>query len=137
MQKLLEEKKLKLGGDNAKKVTYHDPCDLGRTFEIFEEPRDILKAIPNIEFVEMARNRMMARCCGGGGSVMALEPELAAEMAAVRVRDAMEVDAEIIVSGCSACKDNLRKGIKFIPREERPKIKVMDITEILAESLVE
>lgn len=134
--KLIEEKKIKLGGDLSKKVTYHDPCDLGRTFQIFEEPRDILKAIPDINLVEMSRNRLKARCCGGGGSVMALEPELAADMAAARVRDAMEVGAEIIVSGCSACKDNLRKGIKTIPKDERPKIRVMDITEIVANSIV-
>ncbi len=134
--KLIKEKKIKLGGDLGKKVTYHDPCDLGRTFQIFEEPRDILKAIPDIDLVEMSRNRLMARCCGGGGSVMALEPELAADMAAVRVRDAMEVGAEIIVSGCSACKDNLRKGVKVIPKDERPKIRVMDITEIVANSII-
>ena len=136
MQKLIDEKKLKLSGDLGKKVTYHDPCDLGRTFEIFEEPREILKAIPEVEFVEMARNRLMARCCGGGGSVIAMEPELAANMAAVRIKDAMEVGAEVIVSGCSACKDNLRKGVKAIPKDERPKIKVMDITEMVANSIV-
>jgi len=135
IQKLIQEKKLKLGGDLGKKVTYHDPCDLGRAFQTFEEPRDILKAIPGIDLVEMARNRLMARCCGGGGSVMALEPELAANMAALRVRDAMEVEAEIIVSACSTCKDNLRKGVKAIPKYERPKIKVMDITEIVANSI--
>jgi len=137
IQKLIEEKKIQLGDDLGKKVTYHDPCDLGRTFEIFDEPREILKAIPDIDFIEMNRNRLMARCCGGGGSVIALEPELAADMAAVRVKDAVEVDAEIIVSGCSACKDNLRKGVKAIPKEERPKIKVMDITEIVANSIIE
>jgi len=136
MQKLIGEKKLKLGGDLGKKVTYHDPCDLGRTFQTFEEPREILKAIPDIDFVEMSRNRLMARCCGGGGSVIAMEPELAADMAAVRINDAAEVGAEIIVSGCSACKDNLRKGVKSIPKEERPKIKVMDITEIIANCCV-
>jgi glycolate oxidase subunit GlcD len=136
IQKLIKEKKIQLGGDLGKKVTYHDPCDLGRTFEIFDEPREILKAIPDIDFVEMNRNRLMARCCGGGGSVIALEPELAVDMEAVRVKDAVEVDAEIIVSGCSACKDNLRKGVKAIPKDERPKIKVMDITEIVANSIV-
>jgi len=136
IQKLIEEKKIQLGGDIDKKITYHDPCDLGRTFEIFDEPREILKAIPDIDFVEMNRNRLMARCCGGGGSVIALEPELAVNMAAVRVKDAVEVDAEIIVSGCSACKDNLRKGLKTIPKDERPKIKVMDITEIVANSII-
>ena len=67
---------------------------------------------------------------------MALEPELSADMAAVRVKDAVEVDAEIIVSGCSACKDNLRKGVKAIPKDERPKMKVMDITEIVANSII-
>jgi glycolate oxidase subunit GlcD len=136
IQRLLEDKRLTLGGDLNKRITYHDPCDLGRTFHVFEEPREILKAIPDVDLVEMARNRMKARCCGGGGSVIALEPELAADMAAVRVRDAMEVEAEVIVSGCSSCKDNLRKGVKSIPKEERPKIKVMDITEIVADSLV-
>jgi Fe-S oxidoreductase len=137
IQKLIEEKKIQFGGDLGKKITYHDPCDLGRTFEIFDEPREILKAIPDIDFVEMNRNRLMARCCGGGGSVIALEPELAVDMAAVRVKDAVEVDAEIIVSGCSACKDNLRKGLKAIPKDERPKIKVMDITEVVANSIIE
>jgi glycolate oxidase subunit GlcD len=136
IQKLIEEKKITLSGTIGGKVTYHDPCDLGRTFQIFEEPRDILKAIPDIDFVEMSRNRLMARCCGGGGSVIAMEPELAANMAAVRIKDAMEVGAEVIVSACSACKDNLRKGVKAIPKDERPKIKVMDITEIVANCCV-
>ena len=136
IQRLIDEKRITLGGTIGKRVTYHDPCDLGRTFQIFEEPRKILKAIPDIDFVEMSRNRLMARCCGGGGSVMAMEPELAADMAALRINDAAEVGAEIIVSGCSACKDNLRKGIKAIPKDERPKIKVMDITEMVAQCCV-
>jgi len=57
-------------------------------------------------------------------------------MAAVRVGDAMEAGAEIIVSGCSTCKDNMRKGVKAIPKHERPRIKVMDITEIVANSII-
>ena len=117
------------------KVTYHDPCDLGRTFKIFEEPRNIIKAIPGVEFVEMTRNRLQARCCGGGGGVQANDPDLAVQMAAERVRDALEVGAEVIVSGCAACKDNLRKGAKAIPKQERGKIKVMDITEIVANAM--
>ena len=66
---------------------------------------------------------------------MALGPELAAEMAAAKVMDAAETGAEIIVSGCSTCKDNMRKGVKTIPKDERPKIKLMDITEIVANSI--
>jgi glycolate oxidase len=135
LEKLINEGKLQFKGNLGKKVTYHDPCDLGRTFQIFEEPRNILKAIPGLDYVEMARNRLQARCCGGGGGVVANNPDMAVDMAAERVRDALAVGAEIIVSGCAACKDNLRKGAKAIPKDERGKIKVMDITEIVASAL--
>ena len=135
LEKLIREGKIAFKGDLGKKVTYHDPCDLGRTFKIFEEPRNILKAIPGLEFVEMARNRLQARCCGGGGGVLANNPDMAVDMAAERVRDALAVGADIIVSGCAACKDNLRKGAKAIPKQERGKIKIMDITEIVAQNM--
>jgi len=132
--KLLKEGRLKLEGNLGKKVTYHDPCDLGRAFKIFEEPRELVKSIPGLEYVEMARNRLQARCCGGGGGVQANNPELAVEMASERVRDALAVGADIMVSGCAACKDNLRKGAKGIPKQERGKIKIMDVTELIAKA---
>ncbi|MBN2126460.1 MAG: FAD-binding protein [Deltaproteobacteria bacterium] len=134
-EKLIKEGKLKLTNGKAQKVTYHDPCDLGRTFKIFEEPRNIIKSAPGTEYVEMARNRLQARCCGGGGGVSALQPELAVQMAEERVRDALAVGAEVIVSGCAACKDNLRKGHKSIPKQERGKLKIMDITEFVAAAM--
>ncbi|MDZ7697849.1 MAG: FAD-binding and (Fe-S)-binding domain-containing protein [Deltaproteobacteria bacterium] len=135
LDKLISEGRIEMNKDLGKKVTYHDPCDLGRAFQIFEEPRNILKAIPGLEFVEMDRNRLQARCCGGGGGVLANNPDMAVDMAAERVRDALAVGADIIVSGCAACKDNLRKGAKAIPKGERGKIKIMDITEIVAKQL--
>jgi len=135
LERLIREGKITFKGDLGKKVTYHDPCDLGRTFHIFEEPRNILKHIPGLEYVEMERNRLMARCCGGGGGVQAHDPDMAVEMGAERVRDALAIGAEIIVSGCAACKDNLRKGAKSIPKQERGKIKIMDITEIVANNM--
>ncbi|MBW1781285.1 MAG: FAD-binding protein [Deltaproteobacteria bacterium] len=137
LERLINEGKITFKGELGKKVTYHDPCDLGRAFQIFEEPRNILKAIPGLEFVEMARNRLQARCCGGGGGVLANNPDMAVDMAAERVRDALAVGAEIIVSGCAACKDNLRKGAKAIPKQERGKIKIMDITEIVAKQMTD
>jgi glycolate oxidase len=133
--KLIDEKRVNFDGELDKKVTYHDPCDLGRAFKIFEEPRNILKKLPGLQYVEMARNRLQARCCGGGGGVQANNPDMAVDMAVERVRDALAVEAEIIVSGCAACKDNLRKGAKAIPKKERGKIKIMDITEIVAGAL--
>jgi len=135
--KLIKEGKITFAGELGKKVTYHDPCDLGRAFQVFEEPRAILKAIPGLEFVEMARNRLQARCCGGGGGVLANNPDMAVAMASERVRDALAVGAEIIVSGCAACKDNLKKGAKALPKQERGKIKIMDITEIVAQQMAE
>jgi glycolate oxidase subunit GlcD len=135
LEKLINDGRIKLKGDLGKKVTYHDPCDLGRAFKIFEEPRNILQNVPGLEYVEMGRNRLKARCCGAGGGMQANDPDLAVAMAAERVRDAMAVGAEIIVSGCAACKDNLKKGVKAIPKKERGKMKVMDITEMVAKAL--
>jgi Fe-S oxidoreductase len=135
LEKLIREGRIRFKGDLEKKVTYHDPCDLGRAMKVFDEPRNILKAVPGLNFVEMDRNRLQARCCGGGGGVQANNPEMATDMAAERVRDALAVGAEIIVSGCAACKDNLKKGAKAIPKDERGKIKVMDITEMVAKAM--
>ncbi len=135
LEKLINEGRIKFKGELGKKVTYHDPCDLGRAFKVFEEPRNILKAIPGLEYVEMGRNRLQARCCGGGGGVMANNPEMSVDIAAERVQDALAVRAEIIVSGCAACKDNLRKGVRAIPKEDRGKIKIMDITEIVTQNI--
>jgi Fe-S oxidoreductase len=132
LDKLIDEGRIRFKSELGKRVTYHDPCDLGRAFRMFEEPRNILKSIPGMEYVEMARNGIRARCCGGGGGVQALNPEMAVAMAAERIRDALDVGAEVIVSGCAACKDNLKKGIKAIPKKERGRIKVMDITELVA-----
>lgn len=134
-EKLVTEGTIKFSGEIAQKVTYHDPCDLGRACKIFEEPRNILKKIPGLEFVEMARNRLDARCCGGGGGMQAYNPDMAVHMASERVRDALAVGAEIIVSGCPACKDNLRKGARAIPKQERGKIRIMDITEMVTDAL--
>lgn len=83
----------------------------------------------------MARNKLQARCCGSGGGVAANIPEMAVEIAAERVRDALAVGAEVIVSGCAACKDNLRKGAKSIPKDERGKVKMMDITEMVSSAM--
>jgi glycolate oxidase subunit GlcD len=135
LDRLISEGKITFKNELGKKVTYHDPCDLGRALNVFEEPRNILKSIPGLEYVEMARNRLQARCCGGGGGVVAYDPEMAIEMAAERVQDALDVGAEIIVSGCAACKDNLRKGAKTFPKEVRKTVKIMDITEIVATAM--
>jgi glycolate oxidase len=136
LEKLIKEGRIKLKDNFSKRITYHDPCDLGRSFQIFDEPRNIIRSIPDIDFVEMDRNRLLARCCGGGGLIMANDHNLAKDIAALRVKDALDTGAEIIVTGCAACKDNLTKGSRAIPKDERGKIKIMDITELVASSMV-
>ncbi len=135
MDELIRDGRIRFTGEVSKKITYHDPCDLGRACKILEEPRNILRSIPGIDYVEMAKNRLDARCCGGGGGMQASNPDLAIKMAAERVRDAFAVDAEILVSGCPACKDNLRKGMKSIPKAERKKLKIMDMGEVVSSAL--
>ena len=132
LHRLVSEKGLRFGKGVARKLTYHDPCDLGRGCGIFEEPRLLLNAIPGVRLMEMPKNRQDGRCCGGGGGLSAVHPELAAEIAARRVRDALGVGAEGIVSGCPSCKDQLRKGARRIPKAERGGLVVMDIVEAVA-----
>ena len=67
------------------KVTYHDPCDLGRNSGVYEPPRDVIKAVPGLELVEMANNRALANCCGGGGNVEMIDPELSAGVAQMKL----------------------------------------------------
>lgn len=135
LEKLIKEGRIRLKEGFSKKITYHDPCDLGRSFQIFDEPRNIINSIPGINFIEMEKNRLMARCCGGGGLIMANDHNLARDIGTLRVRDAIDVGAELIITGCAACKDNLTKGARAIPKEERGRFRVMDITELVALSM--
>jgi Fe-S oxidoreductase len=118
-----------------KKLTYHDPCELGRNLEepVFEPPREILKAIPGVELVEMQRNRELAFCCGAGGGVMAAYPEFAAKTARRRLEEVVDVKdgagVTTLASSCPICKENfLRAAREF-------NVEVKDITEIVLEAL--
>ena len=124
---LIKTRKLPLLQPFNHKVTYHDPCHLGRHMGVYEEPREILKAIKGIEFVEMDRNRANSRCCGAGGGYKSQFNNLAVRIAADRIRDAEKTGAEILVTACPFCVTNLSQGAKAI----NSKIKVMDIGEIL------
>jgi len=135
MDELIRDGRIRFTGAFPKRVTYHDPCDLGRACHILEEPRRILRSIPEIDYVEMSKNRLDARCCGGGGGMQAFNPDLAAKMASERVRDAFRTGAHILISACPACKDNLRKGMKQIPKAERRKLKIMDMVEAVGSAI--
>jgi glycolate oxidase len=132
---LISEGKLKFGKPLNRKVVYHDPCDLGRHLNIYEPPRRVLQAIPGIQLVEFKENRNMARCCGGGGGMKAFDNDLSGEIAYRRATDAADLGAEVVVSACPSCKSSLQQASAKLRKEKKGRLKVMDITELVAEAL--
>lgn len=114
-----------------KKVTYHDPCDLGRTGGIYEEPRQIIQAIPGIELVEMRDSRQYALCCGGGGDVEMADAETSRAVACRRLGQAQETGAELIITACQQCKRTLLGAA----RKEKVRIRTLDVSELLWEAV--
>jgi Fe-S oxidoreductase len=116
------------------KVTYHDPCFLGRYNGVYDAPRDILESIPGIELVEMRRNRENAFCCGGGGGNVVIDLlGLSAESPnRIRVREAYETGAEFLVVACPSCMVMLDDAVKAEGLEDE--IIVKDIAELVNES---
>lgn len=126
---LIKKKRVSLRGYEAK-VTYHDPCYLGRHNGIFAPPREILKAIPGLEAVEMRRNKMSAFCCGGGGGNFFTDmigPGVESP-ARVRAREAMETGAEILVAACPQCMKMLGDALKGEGKED---FEVLDPAEVV------
>jgi len=117
------------------KVAYHDPCDLGRHMQVYDEPRRILSALPGVELVEFPKNRNLAACCGGGGGVKAFDNPLSQDIALERVKEALSVGAEVITSACQSCKSNLNQGAARARKEKLGKVKVQDITELVVKAL--
>ena len=110
--KLIKDGKLKFTKEFKKKVAYHDPCHLGRHAKVFDPPRNILKAIPGLELVEMKHERDDSQCCGAGGGFKSAFNDMAESIAADRVKEAVEAGAELIVTSCPFCQVNLIAGAK-------------------------
>jgi Fe-S oxidoreductase len=123
-------------GKFEKKVVFHDPCFLGKQNNIYEEPREILKRIPGIQLFEFDRCRERSLCCEGGGGRMWIESESDEERLAVtRVKSAAELGVDVIATACPFCLLTLEDAVKTAGFEG--KIKIMDIIEILGETLEE
>ena len=135
MHRLLTEGTLRFRNNVEIKVTYHDPCFLGRYNGIYEEPRELLKAVPGLQFVEMRRNRRDAFCCGGGGGNFYTDLIGGGEdsPARVRVREAISTGATVIAVACPICRIMLTMGVGGENVEDR--IQVQDISSILLQAL--
>jgi Fe-S oxidoreductase len=115
------------------RITFHDPCYLGRGNEVYEAPRAVLEAIPSVK-TEMPRNRSFAFCCGAGGAQMFKEAEPGdKEVFMERTEEALETGADIIATACPFCMTMLTDGIKYKQKEES--VKNFDIAELVAKSL--
>jgi len=115
------------------RVTYHDPCDLGRKSGVYDAPRTIIRAIPGVAFVEMAENRDAALCCGGGANLESLSPQLSGEVARRRLEQALAVGAEAIISACQQCE----RTLAMAARREKIRIRVLDVVQLLRAALLE
>ncbi len=128
----MDEGKLTVEGGKfkGKKITFHDPCYLGRGNGIYEAPRDLLRKL-EVELVEMKRCKQNAMCCGAGGAQMFKEPEPGVEDVNVaRTEQAIEVQPEVIAAGCPFCNTMLTDGVKA--KDKEGQVEVMDIAEMIA-----
>ncbi len=133
IQQLLIEGKIELKDDSInEKVTYHDSCYLGRYNNVFDSPREALKKINGIDFVEMNRNRTKGFCCGAGGGRMFLEDEEGGRINLERTKEALETNASTVASACPFCMTMITDGVKHFEKSEE--VEVKDIAEIVFEN---
>lgn len=104
MDKLIKEHRLKFVKSVSETVTYHDPCHIGRHLGIYDEPRNVLRAIPGLRLVEMEHSMTNALCCGGGGGVRSAYKEIADALAKKRLEEAKKSGAKTLVSCCTLCE---------------------------------
>ncbi len=128
--RLIQEKRLELKPLKLK-VTYHDPCDLGRGAREFEAPREVIKLLPGVEFVELARNREECQCCGGGGNLEMIDAELSAKITERKIAAVRETGAQAVITSCQQC---VRTMTTYVRRNKLP-LQVMDLTQLVKKAL--
>ena len=134
IQKLITENRLQINDETlkGKRLTFHDPCYLGRANDEYESPRDIIRKL-GVNLTEMKRHKSTALCCGAGGAQMFKDAEKGdKEVNILRTEDALETNPQIIATGCPYCKTMMADGVKF--KEKETEIVVKDIAELIAEA---
>ena len=130
LAEMIDQGKVKFTKKIKQKAVYHDPCELGREMDVYDEPRKILQAIPGLEVVEFYSTKVQTWCCGGGGGVKGLNNDLSVEISGDKVEQANEVGATMIVSACHSCKTNINDGIKAAGSD----LAMIDIMELVLEA---
>jgi heterodisulfide reductase subunit D len=132
LQQLIDSGKLKVSGGEfkGKKITFHDPCYLGRANDVYEAPRELIVKL-DAALTEMKRSRAKGLCCGAGGAQMFKEPEPGnKDINIERTEEALELKPDVIAVGCPFCMTMMTDGIKHFEKEQE--VKVMDIAELIA-----
>ena len=135
LKSLLQDGKLKIQGGSfkGKRITFHDPCYLGRANNVYEAPRELIEKL-DAQLLEMKRSKKNGLCCGAGGAQMFKEPEKGNKDVNVeRTEDALETQPDVIATGCPFCNTMLTDGVKF--KEKEGNIRVLDVAELLASDL--
>ena len=134
LKQLIDDGKLGIEGGayKGKKITFHDPCYLGRANDVYEAPRELIKKL-DAELVEMKRCKSKGLCCGAGGAQMFKEPEKGnKDINIERTEDALEISPDFIATGCPFCNTMMTDGIKN--KEKESEIEVLDIAEMIAQA---
>jgi len=130
---LIKEGRLELNNEYAKKVTYHDPCYLGRHNGIYDEPRDILNSVPGLELIEMYESRETSLCCGGGGGRIWMETMKGERFSDIRIAQAVDAGAEVLATACPYCITHFEES-RLALKDGAPLV-VKDIAEIVQEAI--
>ncbi len=128
---LIREGRLEITKEYGKKVTYHDPCYLGRHNDIYDRPRDVLQKVPGLELMEMADCRKNSLCCGGGGGRIWMDTPMSERFSDLRLKQARQVGAQVLATACPYCITNFEESRLNLEMENVLEIK--DITEIIQE----
>ena len=129
IRKKLKNGEINFNNEIDMKITYHDPCHIGRHMGIYKAPRDVIQEIPGIELIEMTRNRHNAWCCGSGGGVRSSFKDLSAFAAKERIEEAKETKASALVSCCPFCLNQFKSNI------ENDEIQALDLSELINKAL--
>ena len=130
---LLNEGRLQFNHPFEKKVTYHDPCYLGRHNNIYDQPRTVLNSIAGLELVEMAESRRDSLCCGGGGGRIWMDTPQDQRFSDIRLNQAVQTGAQVLATSCPYCITNFEES--RLNLEYGDLLEIKDITEIVQHAM--